>query len=110
MLDYMPDWFNTCTFAFHFEAGPPLLGPALYIASCLMCVAAVQSKRAQDWVLGLLYRSKSVTALINKIAGLCPVEGVRGIENVGLGRLIGGHAEYMDNMGEILEMLVLDGI
>ncbi|KAG1664900.1 hypothetical protein FOA52_006246 [Chlamydomonas sp. UWO 241] len=61
-----------------------------------------------DWVLGLLYRSKSVTSLINHVSGLHPVEGVRGVENVGVAKLVGGHEGYMDAMAEVLEMLQLD--
>jgi hypothetical protein len=55
----------------------------------------------KDWVLGYLYRASS--ALWKDVAGLSPIEGIQGIENVQLDDVIKGHLEYRLGMPKILE-------
>lgn len=53
-------------------------------------------------------RVRSSNGLLNHVAGLCPVTGVEGVENVGISRLVSGHAAYLENMPSILDALGLD--
>ncbi len=54
----------------------------------------------KDWVLGLLYRASTVG--FTGVAGLGPVEGVLGIENVDLTGVVDGHLAYRTRMGHVL--------
>ncbi|KAJ3088414.1 hypothetical protein HK102_008808 [Quaeritorhiza haematococci] len=54
-----------------------------------------------DWVLGVLYRASA--ALWKDVAGLNPVQGVAGVENVKLDDVIDGHLEYRLGMPKILK-------
>jgi len=62
----------------------------------------------QDWVLGLLYRLQSTSGMLRRPSGIVPVEGVSGVENVNVSRLVAGHADYLTKMGELLDSLNLD--
>ncbi|KAI8811125.1 hypothetical protein BJ742DRAFT_884980, partial [Cladochytrium replicatum] len=54
-----------------------------------------------DYVLGVLYRASS--AVWKEVAGLRPVEGVPGVENIQLDDMLKGHLEYRMGMPRILE-------
>ena len=41
---------------------------------------------------------------------LLQVQGVAGVENVGVARLVCGHADYMDHMGDVLDAVALTGV
>ena len=41
---------------------------------------------------------------------LSQVQGVVGVENVGVARLVGGHADYRDHMGDVLDAVALTGV
>ena len=41
-------------------------------------------------------------ALQAGVAGLGPVGGVPGVENVGFSRLVSGHSDYINNIDEIV--------
>lgn len=57
----------------------------------------------KDWVLGYLYRASS--ALWKDVAGLNPILGVEGIENMQLDDVIDGHLGYRLGMPKILEKM-----
>ncbi|KAJ4465456.1 hypothetical protein J3R30DRAFT_3743736 [Lentinula aciculospora] len=59
-----------------------------------------------DWVLNYLFRASSAaTGNVNTVAGLRPIEGVRGLENVDVTDKIAGHMSYRVYMPVILEEL-----
>ncbi|GAX74427.1 hypothetical protein CEUSTIGMA_g1876.t1 [Chlamydomonas eustigma] len=62
---------------------------------------------AEDWVLGLLYRSHSATAMLSSVAGLSPVQNIIGVQNVGVTRIVKGHSDYVTCMSEVLEAVDL---
>lgn len=53
-----------------------------------------------DWILGYLFRLTS--GGISRIAGLAPVEGISGIENVEVTELVPGHMAYRTAMPRLL--------
>lgn len=58
-----------------------------------------------DWVLQYLHRSTTLT--LGDIAGLNPIPGVDGIENVDMTAHIGGHLEYAEKIPEMIKMFNL---
>ncbi|KAF5383363.1 hypothetical protein D9757_008401 [Collybiopsis confluens] len=59
-----------------------------------------------DWVLNYLFRASSAaTGNVNAVAGLRPIQGVEGIENVDVTDKISGHMSYRVYMPVILEGL-----
>lgn len=53
-----------------------------------------------DWVLRYVFRSTALE--IGQVAGLSPIEGVEGLENVDLTGVIDGHLEYSEKIPEML--------
>ncbi|UNI23557.1 hypothetical protein JDV02_009372 [Purpureocillium takamizusanense] len=60
-----------------------------------------------DMVLGFLYRMHSLAL---GVAGLQPIRGVRGLDNVDLSERVSGHLRYPDLTGEILRMCGFVGV
>ena len=60
---------------------------------------------AQDWLLGVCAGGSS--GWMKATAGLVPIEGVPGVENVNLSSLVEGHFGYLENMDGIIDMLSL---
>ena len=60
----------------------------------------------KDWLLAVVYRGAN--GFIKDAAGLGPV-AFPGIENVNLTGLIGGHFDYSEKSGEILDLIDLHG-
>lgn len=60
-----------------------------------------------DGVLALLYRTSSLQL---GVAGLEPVEGLPGVENLDVSKLISGHLRYQYLLGRILNVIGLQGI
>lgn len=58
-----------------------------------------------DWVLQYLHRSTSLT--VGDIAGLNPIEGALGLENVDMSAFVKGHLEYAEKVPEMLRMFNL---
>ncbi|KAK8217316.1 hypothetical protein M8818_001569 [Zalaria obscura] len=56
----------------------------------------------QDYILGFLYRSSSIQY---GIAGLQPIEGVKGVQNVDMSELVTGHLKYRYLTGSILKRI-----
>ncbi|TPX64763.1 hypothetical protein SpCBS45565_g05660 [Spizellomyces sp. 'palustris'] len=63
----------------------------------------VNGYSTNDMVLGVLYRAS--VAVWNNVAGLRPVEGVAGVENIQLDDVIQGHLDYRLCMPKVLEKL-----
>lgn len=63
----------------------------------------VNGYSTNDMVLGVLYRAS--VAVWNNVAGLRPVEGVAGVENIALDDVIQGHLDYRLCMPKVLEKL-----
>jgi hypothetical protein len=61
----------------------------------------------QDYILGFLYRTSSVQL---GIAGLQPVVGVRGIQNVDVTELVDGHLQYRFITGSILRKIGFEDV
>lgn len=59
----------------------------------------------KDWLLGVCAGGSS--GWMKATAGLVPIEGVPGVENVNLSSLIEGHFGYLEEMRTILDMLML---
>ena len=59
----------------------------------------------RDLLLGVMAGGE--TGWMRAVAGLVPVEGVGGVENVNLTGLLSGHAAYVEEMPTILDMLSL---
>ena len=53
-----------------------------------------------DWILGYLFRATS--GGIMRVSGLAPVEGIFGLENFDLTKLVNGHMDYRAAMPRIL--------
>ncbi|KAI8868099.1 DUF726-domain-containing protein [Ramicandelaber brevisporus] len=53
-----------------------------------------------DWILGFLYRATNVAA---NIAGLNPIEGINGLENMDITELVPGHLHYRRLMPKLLK-------
>lgn len=60
-----------------------------------------------DYVLGFLYRSQSITL---GVAGLQAVEGVKGVENVDVSDLVSGHTRYRFLTGPILKHIGFEDV
>lgn len=60
-----------------------------------------------DYVLGFLYRSQSITL---GIAGLQAVENVKGVENVDVSNLVSGHTRYRFLTGPILKQIGFEDV
>ncbi|KAJ3823090.1 hypothetical protein F5880DRAFT_1623922 [Lentinula raphanica] len=67
----------------------------------------VNAYARNDWVLNYLFRASSAGSLgnVNTVAGLRPIEGVQGLENVDVTDKIAGHMSYRVYMPVILEEL-----
>lgn len=61
----------------------------------------------QDYILGFLYRTSSVQL---GIAGLQPVLGVRGVQNVDVTELVDGHLQYRFITGSILRKIGFEDV
>ncbi|KAI8918459.1 hypothetical protein DFJ77DRAFT_294935 [Powellomyces hirtus] len=71
--------------------------------SSVVAGRVVNGYATNDMVLGVLYRAS--VAVWNNVAGLRPVEGVDGIENIALDDVIQGHLDYRLCMPKVLEKL-----
>jgi hypothetical protein len=60
----------------------------------------VNGYATNDWILGYLFRATS--GGIMKVAGLAAVEGIPGIENFDITKLVNGHMDYRTAMPRIL--------
>ena len=60
----------------------------------------VNGYASNDWILGYLFRATS--GGIMRVAGLAPVEGVAGIENINVTDLVNGHMAYRAAMPKLL--------
>lgn len=60
----------------------------------------VNAFASSDWMLGYLFRATS--GGLNTVAGLRPVEGVPGLENVEVTDIISGHMSYRNLMPQLL--------
>jgi hypothetical protein len=61
----------------------------------------------QDMILGFLYRTSSVQL---GVAGLQPVIGVRGVQNVDVTELVDGHLQYRFITGSILRKIGFEDV
>ncbi|KAK5046086.1 hypothetical protein LTR84_008543 [Exophiala bonariae] len=55
---------------------------------------------SNDWILGYLFRATS--GGIMRVAGLAPVEGIPGIENMDVGKFVNGHMAYRTAMPRLM--------
>ncbi|OJJ47700.1 hypothetical protein ASPZODRAFT_1754981 [Penicilliopsis zonata CBS 506.65] len=60
----------------------------------------VNGYASNDWILGYLFRATS--GGIMRVAGLAPVEGIPGIENIDVTKLVNGHMDYRAAMPRLL--------
>jgi len=60
----------------------------------------VNGYASNDWILGYLFRATS--GGIMRVAGLAPVEGVPGLENLDLTKIVNGHMAYRASMPRLL--------
>jgi Protein of unknown function (DUF726) len=60
----------------------------------------VNGYASNDWILGYLFRATS--GGIMRVAGLAPVEGVPGLENLDVTQLVNGHMAYRTAMPRLL--------
>lgn len=60
----------------------------------------VNGYASNDWILGYLFRATS--GGIMRVAGLAPVEGVHGLENLDVTQLVNGHMAYRTAMPRLL--------
>lgn len=60
----------------------------------------VNGYASNDWILGYLFRATS--GGIMRVAGLAPVEGVPGLENLDVTQLVNGHMAYRTAMPKLL--------
>ncbi|KAL4922741.1 hypothetical protein BDW62DRAFT_2487 [Aspergillus aurantiobrunneus] len=61
----------------------------------------VNGYSSNDWILGYLFRATS--GGIMRVAGLAPVEGIRGVENVDVTKLVNGHMDYRAAIPRLLK-------
>ncbi|KAE8151882.1 hypothetical protein BDV25DRAFT_152114 [Aspergillus avenaceus] len=61
----------------------------------------VNGYSSNDWILGYLFRATS--GGIMRVAGLAPVEGVPGLENFDVTKLVNGHMDYRAAMPRLLK-------
>lgn len=69
-------------------------------ARCVVSGRFVNGYASNDWILGYLFRATS--GGIMRVAGLAPVEGIRGLENVDVTKLVNGHMAYRAAMPRLL--------
>ena len=62
----------------------------------------VNGYATNDWILGYLFRLTS--GGISRIAGLAPIEGIPGLENVNVTDLVPGHMAYRTAMPKLLRV------
>lgn len=60
----------------------------------------VNAYNRNDWILGYLFRLTG--GGIRRVAGLAPVEGIPGLENVDVSELVAGHMDYRRAMPRLL--------
>ncbi|KAL8948535.1 MAG: hypothetical protein Q9222_005285 [Ikaeria aurantiellina] len=60
----------------------------------------VNGYASNDWILGYLFRATS--GGIMRVAGLAPVEGIPGLENIDVTKLVNGHMAYRAAMPRLL--------
>ncbi|KIX04307.1 uncharacterized protein Z518_05174 [Rhinocladiella mackenziei CBS 650.93] len=58
---------------------------------------------SNDWILGYLFRATS--GGIMRVAGLAPVEGIPGVENIDVSNLVSGHMAYRAAMPQLLRQV-----
>lgn len=61
----------------------------------------VNGYASNDWILGYLFRATS--GGIMRVAGLAPVEGIPGLENYDVTKLVKGHMDYRGAMPRLLK-------
>lgn len=61
----------------------------------------VNGYSSNDWILGYLFRATS--GGIMRVAGLAPVEGIPGLENVDVTSLVNGHMDYRAAIPRLLK-------
>ncbi|KAL5339332.1 hypothetical protein BJX70DRAFT_364054 [Aspergillus crustosus] len=61
----------------------------------------VNGYSSNDWILGYLFRATS--GGIMRVAGLAPVEGIPGMENVDVTKLVNGHMDYRAAIPRLLK-------
>ncbi|KAJ1956059.1 hypothetical protein EC988_001542 [Linderina pennispora] len=60
----------------------------------------VNAHSGKDWILSFFYRTTSLGR--NSIAGLHPITGVNGLENMDISELVPGHAAYRELMPRLM--------
>ncbi|KKK17174.1 hypothetical protein ARAM_002473 [Aspergillus rambellii] len=61
----------------------------------------VNGYASNDWILGYLFRATS--GGIMRVAGLAPVEGIPGLENIDVTKLVNGHMDYRAAIPRLLK-------
>ncbi|THC93804.1 hypothetical protein EYZ11_006722 [Aspergillus tanneri] len=61
----------------------------------------VNGYASNDWILGYLFRATS--GGIMRVAGLAPVEGIPGLENIDVTKMVNGHMDYRAAMPRLLK-------
>jgi pimeloyl-ACP methyl ester carboxylesterase len=61
----------------------------------------VNGYSSNDWILGYLFRATS--GGIMKVAGLAPIEGIPGLENLDCTKLVNGHMDYRAAIPRLLK-------
>lgn len=61
----------------------------------------VNGYSSNDWILGYLFRATA--GGIMRVAGLAPVEGIPGLENVDVTKLVNGHMDYRAAIPRLLK-------
>ncbi|PYH43294.1 TMCO4 family protein [Aspergillus saccharolyticus JOP 1030-1] len=61
----------------------------------------VNGYASNDWILGYLFRATS--GGIMRVAGLAPIEGIPGLENFDLTKLVNGHMDYRTAIPRLLK-------
>ncbi|ERF74517.1 hypothetical protein EPUS_03955 [Endocarpon pusillum Z07020] len=69
-------------------------------ARSVICGRFVNGYASNDWILGYLFRATS--GGIMRVAGLAPVEGIPGLENLDVTQLVNGHMAYRTAMPKLL--------
>ncbi|TPX43493.1 hypothetical protein SeMB42_g04692 [Synchytrium endobioticum] len=90
--------------------GAPVMASASEWEYCSQAVAGkiVNGYLNKDWVLTFLYRASM--GVWKDVAGLRPIEGVAGLENVCLDDVIDGHLAYRNSLPKILKHVGYDVI
>ncbi|KAL3461475.1 hypothetical protein BJX64DRAFT_289271 [Aspergillus heterothallicus] len=61
----------------------------------------VNGYSSNDWILGYLFRATS--GGIMRVAGLAPIEGIPGLENIDCTKLVNGHMDYRSAIPRLLK-------